>query len=278
MLGRAWLQECRARGVPATGVDQPVLDLTRAETIREVVEPHWTHVINCAAWTDVDGAETQEEAATAINARGVGYLAERCKQVGSVLVHYSTDYVFDGQATSPYRVDHQRRPVGAYGRSKARGEEVLEACAGRYLLMRTSWLYAPWGKNFVGTIAALAARQPTLKVVADQRGRPTSAEHLARSTLALLRRGALGTFHVTDGGECTWHEFASQIVRLTGAACEVVPCTTAEYPRPAKRPAYSVLDLSRAEDLIGSMPDWTVNLGAVVPRLETAAAPAHAAR
>lgn len=268
MLGRAWLEECRGRGVPATGVDRPVLELTRPETIREVVEPHWTHVINCAGWTDVDGAETQEDAATAVNARGVGYLAERCKQTGSVLVHYSTDYVFDGQASSPYPVEAPRRPVNAYGRSKARGEEALESCGGRYLMARTSWLYAPWGKNFVRTIGALAAERPTLRVVNDQRGRPTSAEHLARATQALLRRGVLGTFHVTDGGECTWFEFAREIVRLRAGACRVEPCASGDFPRPAKRPAYSVLDLSRAESLIGAMPGWRENLAAVMPRLE----------
>lgn len=272
MLGRAWLAECRARSIPVTGVDRPVIDLTRPETVREVVEPHWTHVINCAAWTDVDGAETQEDAATAVNGRGVGYLAERCKQTGSVLVHYSTDYVFDGQAAAPYAVTAARKPVNAYGRSKARGEEALEACGGRHLLARTSWLYAPWGKNFAATIAALAARQPVLRVVTDQRGRPTSAEHLARATLALLRRGALGTFHVTDGGECSWHEFAAEIVRLCGAACEVRPCTSDEFPRPARRPSYSVLDLSRTESMIGRLPDWRENLAPVVARLGAAEA------
>src|SRR5690606_41203248 len=129
------------------------------------------------------------------------------------------------------------------------------------------WLYAPWGKNFVRTIAKLASERPELKVVDDQRGRPTSAEHLARASLALLEGGARGTFHVTDGGECTWFELAREVAAKVAPSCRVVPCTTAEHPRPAKRPAYSVLDLRETEARIGPMPDWRATVASVLARV-----------
>jgi dTDP-4-dehydrorhamnose reductase len=201
MLGRAFAEALRGDFV---GVTYPAIDLTRPETIEQHVRPGTTHVINCAAYTDVDRAETNEALATAINGTGVGALARRCGEVGATLVHFGTDYVFDGVASAPYPVDAPRAPQGAYGRSKAAGEEALFASGARHLYVRTSWLYAPWAKNFVRTIATLAKTKESLKVVADQRGRPTSAEHLAKTTLALLARDLEGTWHVTDGGECTW--------------------------------------------------------------------------
>jgi dTDP-4-dehydrorhamnose reductase len=146
----------------------------------------------------------------------------------------------------------------------------MEASRGEWLHIRTSWLYAPWGKNFVRTIAAASGSKPELRVVDDQRGRPTSAEHLARVTQALIERGVRGHWHATDGGECSWFEFAREVVRLAGngARCRVSPCTSAEFPRPAKRPSYSVLDISATEALLGPMPDWRENLADVVRRLE----------
>lgn len=200
---------------------------------------------------------------------GRGSPRRACRRgIGAAVVHFGTDYVFDGRARAPYRVDAPLAPAGAYGRSKARGERALRERGAAHLYVRTSWLYAPWSKNFVRTIAALADARPELRVVDDQRGRPTSAEHLARATLELWDRGARGTFHVTDGGECTWFEFAREVVRLRGASCRVVPCTTAEFPRPAPRPAYSVLNLYETEALLGATDDWRVRLADVVPRLE----------
>jgi dTDP-4-dehydrorhamnose reductase len=184
------------------------------------------------------------------------------------LLHFSTDYVFDGKASAPYRADAPVDPLGAYGRTKAAGEQAIHASGARHLIVRTSWLYAPWGNNFVRTMARLTRDKPSLKVVDDQRGRPTSAEHLAATALALLDRGATGTFHVTDGGECTWYEFTLAIAKQLGRTCTIAPCTTAEFPRPAPRPAYSVLDLSQTEALLGPMPDWRVNLVEVLARLE----------
>lgn len=265
MLGRAFAEALRG---DFAGVTYPAIDLTKPTTIAEHVRPGITRVINCAAYTDVDGAEKDEALATAINGAGVGSLAQRCREIGATLVHFGTDYVFDGAASAPYVVDAPRAPQGAYGRSKAVGEELLQGSGADHLYVRTSWLYAPWAKNFVRTIAALATQKERLRVVDDQRGRPTSAEHLARTTLALAGRGLRGTWHVTDGGECTWFEFAREIVRLTGASCVVEPCTTDEFPRPAKRPAYSVLDLSRTEAVLGAMPDWRASLADVFARLE----------
>ena len=183
-------------------------------------------------------------------------------------MHYSTDYVFDGNATSPYAIDHPHDPINAYGRGKAVGETRLLESGCDHLLIRTSWVYAPWAKNFVRTIARAGRERPSLKVVADQRGRPSSAEHLADVSARLLDAGARGTFHVCDGGECTWHEFAVEICRLAGATCEVHPCDTSEYPTPATRPPYSVLDLSATESVVGPMKSWRDNLADVMARLE----------
>ena len=298
MLGRAWRELLDARRIPFDHGDRDEIDITDAASIeRAMGGRNYTHVINCAAWTDVDAAEANEAGATLLNGTAVGFLADACARHGAMLVHYSTDYVFDGEATTPYRTDQPRDPLNAYGRGKAAGEIALErfgapsrregvggglsASSLRWLCLRTSWLYAPWGKNFVRTIGAAALSRPQLKVVHDQRGRPTSAEHLARVSLAMIEAGASGMHHATDGGECTWFEFACHIVECLRQAqsqregggvspplAGVTPCTSAEFPRPAKRPAYSVLDISRTEALVGPMPDWRRNLEDVMQRLE----------
>lgn len=268
MLGRACTELLRALNVDVITADFPGLDLRESGSIARAVDGRCPVVINCAAHTDVDGAEADLDTALAVNARGVGWLAQRCGEVGATLVHYSTDYVFDGRATAPYRIDHPKSPVNAYGRSKAEGEEALIGSGARFLLIRTSWLYAPWGKNFVRTIARLGAAKPTLRVVNDQHGRPTSAERLAETTLALLQTGETGIFHAADGGECTWYDFAHAIVTGLGLPTIIDPCTSAEFPRPAARPAYSVLDLSRTESLIGPRRLWTESLASVLLRLE----------
>jgi dTDP-4-dehydrorhamnose reductase len=264
MLGRAWQALLQTRGIPYSGGSYPELDIRDPKSVEKHLEPRFRVVINCAAFTDVDGAETREAEADAVNATGVGILAERCRATGATLVHYSTDYVFEGNASAPYPVDEPRRPQNAYGRSKARGEELLERSGGAYLLIRTSWLYAPWGKNFVDTIARFGKERPVLRVVDEQRGRPTSAEYLAARSLALLEHDARGAFHVTDGDECTWFEFAQEIVRRTGGSARVEPCSSAEQARAAVRPAYSVLDLSRTDALIGPSRSWRDNLADVL--------------
>jgi dTDP-4-dehydrorhamnose reductase len=217
-------------------------------------------VFNCAAYTNVDGAETDEQTARAVNGLSVGVLADQCKNAGVPLVHFSTDYVFDGQAKAPYATDHPRAPLGAYGRTKALGEELLENSGVSFLLVRTSWVYAPMGKNFVLTIARLCKEKEQLKVVSDQRGRPTHAKTLAERSLALFQGGHRGPFHVTDEGECSWFEFACAIRSAAEASCELEPCTTAEFPRPAPRPPYSVLDTSKADRILGPAPHYTSRL------------------
>ena len=170
--------------------------------------------------------------------------------------HYSTDYVFDGTATEPYQTDHPRSPVNAYGRSKAIGEELIAESGVEHLLVRASWLYAPWGQNFVLTMRDLARSRDSLRVVHDQRGRPTDSRRLGEVSLELAEQGHRGTFHVTDGGECTWFELASLVASIANPSCTVDPCTSAEFPRPASRPAYSVLDISATEQVVGPLIPW----------------------
>jgi len=267
MLGRAVVEALRARGAQFSIAGRDRVDLAQPSTLSSGVPEGTGAVINCSGWTNVDLAESNEVEATQLNGHGVGALAERCREVGAVLVHYSTDYVFSGDATAPYAVDHPRAPLNAYGRSKALGEQLLEASGARYVLIRTSWVYAPWGKNFVRTILGAAQKRPVLRVVNDQRGRPSSAEQLAENSLRLLEAGGLGTFHLSDAGQCTWFDFASRAIARAGLTCQVDPCSSAEYPSPARRPSYSVLDLSRAEALIGPCRSWQDSLDAVVPRL-----------
>lgn len=266
MLGRAWRELLVREGIDHEAPPRSKVDLATAEWSGLDL---FATVVNCAAWTDVDAAETHEAEATAINGDAVGRLARACESQGSTLVHYSTDYVFSGNASEPYQVEAPIEPLNAYGRSKAAGEAAIAASGCRHLTVRTSWLYASWGRNFVRTMANLCNTKDELRVVDDQRGRPTSAEHLASATLGLLRSGVDGFTHVTDGGECTWFGFTREINRLAaGGRCEVKPCTSDEFPRPAPRPAYSVLDLTKSEAAIGPMPDWKQNLAGVIDRLE----------
>lgn len=267
MLARAFQGLLAAHDIHATHVGLPQVDLAEPSSISEISARDVTHVVNCAAWTDVDGAEAEEDHATRVNALGAADLAAWAHDHNAQFIHFSTDYVFGGTATAPYPVDAPIQPLGAYGRSKALGERLVLETAPDALIVRTSWVYAPWGRNFPLTIARLAADRASLKVVNDQTGRPTSAEHLARVTLGLMLRDCTGPYHVCDGGVCTWFDMASFIVEHTGARCTVEPCTTEEFPRPAPRPPYSVLDLSKTEQLLGPMPLWQDNLTDVLRRV-----------
>lgn len=282
MLGRAFRQLLTARQIRFDAPSHAELDLTRADAVKSAVGSRYRAVINCAAWTDVDGAESKQAEADAVNGAAVANLIRACVQGGSTLVHFSTDYVFQG-STTPLKVDAVRQPPNAYGRSKLLGEQAIEAAdpeSRHHLLLRTSWLYAAWGKNFVRTIAKASRERPALRVVNDQRGRPTSCNALAQASLALLLARAnertddaiapvhRGTFHVTDGGECTWFDFATEIAAFANPACKVEPCSSDEYKRAAVRPAYSVMDLSRTESIIGPMPHWKSTLAGVLRALE----------
>jgi dTDP-4-dehydrorhamnose reductase len=256
MLGRCWTELLTARGMDHIGTTLADLDITDPAAIERFVRPGTQWVVNCAAYTLVDAAEDHEDLANEVNGRAVGRLADRCRAVGAKLLHYSTDYVFDGTASEPYPVDHPRRPVNAYGRSKALGEELIERSGVEHLLVRSSWLYAPWGQNFVLTIRQLAKTRQTLRVVDDQRGRPTDSRKLAEVSLALAERRSRGTYHVTDAGDCTWFDLATLVAEVVNPDCRVEPCTSNEFPRPAPRPAYSVLDVSGTEDLVGPLLPW----------------------
>ncbi|MEM6750689.1 MAG: dTDP-4-dehydrorhamnose reductase [Planctomycetota bacterium] len=268
MLGRAWTALAKQGGLDLHAWTRREADLAQpghaANAIGDLPGPKPAVVVNCAAWTDVDAAEDHEADATRVNGHAIAELADACAAIGATLVTYSTDYVFAGDAASPYPVDHPRDPLNAYGRSKAVGEEALEASAARWLNIRTSWLYAPWGKNFVLTMAKLTADKPELKVVHDQHGRPTSAQGLAENSLGLIEAGATGHAHLSDNGQCTWRDLAQAVSDELGHACTVNPCTTADFPRPAKRPAYSVLELSESKSRIGPIPDWRDALSEVL--------------
>ena len=237
------------------------------KAVEKAVEGHRV-IVNCAAYTDVDGAEREEAKAQAVNGAAVGELARSCAQHGAMLVHYSTDYVFSGKAERPYKISDVIDPINAYGRSKALGEKLIGESGCEHLIIRTSWLYAPWGKNFVRTIVAFCAQKHPLRIVNDQKGRPSSAQELAGNSWKLLERGGRGIFHLADGGECTWFDFAKEIARQVGSDVKVEACRTAELGRAAARPAYSVLDVEESERLIGRVKPWREALGDVIARLE----------
>ncbi len=262
MLGREWRARAEREGWGGVRLlDRAGCDVADSASVERAVARGTRVVINCAAWTDVDGAEAHEAEATRINGEAVGVLAARCREVGATLVHYSTDYVFDGAARrEPYRVDEARRPINAYGRSKAAGEEALERSGAEHLLLRTSWLYASHGKNFVRTIAKAARERESLRVVNDQRGRPTCCATLVELTVRLVEAGARGTLHACDDGEATWFDLACAVAARVNPKCRVEPCASAEFPRPAKRPSYSVLDLEPTRALAGEIPDWRASL------------------
>jgi dTDP-4-dehydrorhamnose reductase len=270
MLGRQWQRFFTSTpSARVASLTYPTIDLERDESLSHVFDSDPHLVINCAAYTNVDQAESEPDKADRINAAAVGTLATLCRERGVTLVHHSTDYVFDGHAIAPYSVDAPTNPINAYGRSKLRGEQLLQSSGCDHLLIRTSWLYAPWAKNLVRTIAAAARAKPELRVVHDQRGRPTSTASLVDSTARLLDRQLRGIYHATDDGECTWFDFATEIAAFANPFCRVVPCTTAEFPRPAPRPAYSVLDLSKTVAAIGTLRPWREALGDVLPRIES---------
>ena len=267
MLGQSWRASHRGLSfgdVQFLGRQECDLRLT---SLSDVIPPTVRLVINCAAYTDVDGAEADEEAATELNGQAVGRLAAHCRSIGATLVHYSTDYVFNGMAETPYRVDQERDPINAYGRSKAVGEALIEKSGADSLVIRTSWLYAAHGANFVRTIARVCREKESLRVVNDQRGRPTSADQLVDITRRLLDAGARGMYHGCDDGDCTWFDFASAIAARINPACVVEPCGSDEYPRPAKRPRYSVLDLAPTISAIGAIEPWPVALDRVLSQL-----------
>ncbi len=252
MLGKAVVAEARSRGWAALGLSRAQADLTDRDRLLGWAESFRPEVVvNCAAYTKVDAAETDRERAFAVNGDGAAHAAALAARAGARLVQVSTDYVFDGKAAEPYGEDAPTTPLSVYGQSKLAGEHSALACD-RAAVVRTSWLFGPGGPNFVATMVGLieAGRLP-LRVVADQQGCPTSTPSLARALLDLAAREATGIVHYRDREPVSWYAFAVEIARLWSGAVEVVPVTTAEFPRPAPRPAYSVLDVGRFEHLAG---------------------------
>lgn len=268
MVGRSWCALLEREGIEFRAVSRPEFDLLNPQAVRDAIELDDDLVINAAAWTDVDGAESDPDGANQANSESVGILADRCHALGATIIHYSTDYVFDGQACTPYPVDAPINPSNAYGRSKALGEkQIRQTHSDAHIIIRTSWVYAPWGNNFVRTIAKLAAEKSELRVVDDQRGRPSSAEQLAATSLELYRKGAIGTWHASDAGECTWCDLAKLIAARVNPDCVVNPCSSDEYPRSAFRPPYSVLDIGSTESVCGPLLRWEDAVSVVLDQI-----------
>jgi dTDP-4-dehydrorhamnose reductase len=248
-----------------TSVGRAELDLADSEAIRRTmraIKPQL--VVNAAAYTAVDKAESERELALRVNGKAPGVLAEEAKRLDATLVHYSTDYVFDGTKDGAYQEDDRANPLNVYGESKLLGERAIQESGCRYLVLRTSWVYGPRGRNFFRTIAAKARSGERLRVVADQRGVPTTSGFLADKTGRLIAKGASGLLHLVPDGQTTWYEFAREIVRLTGGKSDVEPIGTKDFATAARRPANSVLDNRKAVALLGErMPDWRTLLEGV---------------
>lgn len=256
MLAHALLRSLNRRGKTAIALSRAALDITDERALTEAFRTHRpTLVLNCAAHTKVDLCEQQEPLANAINGTAVGTLARLCREYGAALVHYSTDFVFDGRGTRPYRPDDPVNPLSAYGRSKLLGERMLQADPPpRWLILRTAWLYGTNGPCFPRTMVNAARAGKPLKVVADQTGCPTLTDDLAEVTLDLLDAGAIGVWHATNAGQTNWFDFTAAILEEFGMrnATTLAPTTSAEWfkikPDSAPRPAYSVLDVTPIAD------------------------------
>jgi dTDP-4-dehydrorhamnose reductase len=261
-------------------VDYPEINLTDTPALRQfVAKTRPAVVVNAAAYTAVDKAETETELCRQVNAVAPGVLAEEAKKLGALMVHYSTDYIFDGTNTLPYVETDAPNPLGAYGRSKLEGDRAVKASGADHLIFRLCWVYGARGQNFMLTMQRLAREREKLRVVGDQFGCPTWSRMIAETTALALKQVLAGAdaskfngeYHLAAGGQTNWHEFASRIIELmpeTEKKCRVVErITTAEYPTPAKRPAYSVLDCGKLQKTFGlRLPDWEASLQQVLDK------------
>jgi dTDP-4-dehydrorhamnose reductase len=275
-LGIAVSLELDKRGIPFDAWSSKVLDITQRSSVSNSIEKlSPTTIINCAAWTDVDAAETNELAALKVNSYGAENIALSAKICSAKLIHVSTDYVFSGKSQTPWQIDSEINPRSAYGRTKALGESrVLEANPESSFVVRTARLYSPWGKNFAKTMTNLAIKgDGEVRVVNDQVGQPTSAADLAKQLVDLgLSDAPVGIYHGTNSGQATWFEFAQEIFKLAEADVRrVVPVSSSEYPRPAKRPAYSVLSPDAwVKTSVKPMRDWQIALAEAMPAIISA--------
>lgn len=253
------------------------LDITNPDAVKTYVEFHQVDVVvNCAAYTDVNKAESDEAVADKINHIAVGYLADAMASVGGLLVHVSTDYVFGGNLNNtPCTEAEKVNPTGAYGRTKLSGEQAVMASGCRYIMFRTAWLYSEYGKNFCKTMLNLTATKPSLNVVFDQVGTPTYAGDLASAIVTILENGLdqgnEGLYHYSNEGVCSWYDFTMEIARQAGhRQCDIQPCHSDEFPSPVVRPSYSVLDKTKFKKTFWiKVPYWTDSLSTCIKNLET---------
>lgn len=248
------------------------LDITDLDAVRRMVRDNAVSVIvNCAAYTNVDKAETDTELADLLNNTAAGNLAVAAHESDGTLIHISTDYVFRGDRNIPCREDWETDPLGVYGRTKLAGERSIMATGCRHIIIRTAWLYSRWGKNFVKTMQGLTASHDTLKVVFDQVGTPTFAGDLADLISYMIETGQLdktGVYHFSNEGVCSWFDFAKAICEMNGNVCEIQPCYSEEFPSPVKRPHFSVLDKSKLKSTFGvKVPYWTDSLKVCMSQL-----------
>lgn len=251
--------------------DRRGLDLLDPQSIRNVTEKAGADIIvNAAAYTAVDRAERERDAAFEVNARAVGNLARQAKSMDALLVHFSTDYVFDGEKPSPYVETDPASPLNVYGQSKLEGEQAIASSGCRYFIFRTSWVYSPRGRNFVHAMLAAAKARPELRVVADQRGAPTSSDAIAGAVAHVLSRAGVpgvagGLYHLSAGGATTWFGFASEILQASGLKTPLVAIRSDEFPVAARRPKNSLLDNTKVGADFGvALPDWRQGLAAVL--------------
>lgn len=263
------------------GLETTLLDITNLEAVKEVVKTHKVDcIVNCAAYTNVDKAETDVDFCRTLNAKAPQNLAIAMKETGGLLIHVSTDYVFGGDPYNiPCREDQKGTPTGVYGLTKLEGEENIKAAGCDYVIIRTAWLYSEFGKNFVKTMLNLTATKPQLKVVFDQAGTPTYAYDLAKAIEVVLKDYAkeqpasayskTGIYHFSNEGVCSWYDFTKMIAAMAGhTECDIQPCHSNEFPSPVKRPAYSVLDKTKIKGTFGiRIPYWTDSLKVCIEHL-----------
>lgn len=252
--------------------DVAELDITDAVAVdRFVASEKLDVIVNCAAYTNVDKAEDDEQAADLINHKAVAILATTAAKYGATLIHISTDYVFDGSSTIPYRENNATSPIGAYGRTKLSGERAVIESGCRYLIFRTAWLYSPYGKNFMKTMIKLTAEKDNINVVFDQVGTPTSAADLAALIYVVITDRMLdrqGIYHFSNEGVCSWYDFAVEVRDLCGNICDIRPCHSNEFPSKVERPHYSVLDKTKVKNTFGAaVPYWKDSLKECIQKL-----------
>lgn len=251
------------------------LDITNIEDIRNMVKNNNVDIIvNCAAYTNVDKAESDYDTADLINNTAVGNLATAMKEADGTLIHISTDYVFQGDRNTPCQEDWTTNPLGVYGKTKLAGEAAIATTGCNSIIIRTAWLYSQWGKNFVKTMQSLTATHDTLKVVFDQVGTPTFAGDLADTIAHIINTGQTnktGIYHFSNEGVCSWYDFAKMICKLSGNTCDISPCYSKEFPSPVKRPHFSVLDKRKIKETFGiNVPYWTDSLEVCIKQLAEA--------